>query len=135
MKNLTSSSRRQFLRQYGLNMTLALPAAIAFNKIIFSSVQAEAKAAKAKVEIPPGLVMVKPTDPTAQALGYHEDAKKVDSKKFPKRAGAEGAKQFCKTCAFYQAKDPAKDPVAACQILQNQGVYATGWCNSWAQRT
>src|SRR5262245_36350018 len=43
---------------------------------------------------------VNPKDPTAEALGYVEDAKKADTKKFPKRAGAEGAKQFCYNCMF-----------------------------------
>ena len=33
--------------------------------------------------------------PIAVALGYKADASQVDVQKYPKRAGAEGAKQFC----------------------------------------
>ncbi len=79
--------------------------------------------------------MVSEKDPTAKALGFTLDASKVDLKKWPKRAGAEGAKQFCWNCALYQAKDakdPKKDATAACLILAGKKVKATSWCNSWA---
>lgn len=79
------------------------------------------------------LEMVKESDPQAKALGYYEDSKKVDVKKWPKRAGAEGAKQFCYNCQFYQTtdKNPKATKSAPCQILAMKGVTANGWCNTW----
>ncbi|MBI3542555.1 MAG: high-potential iron-sulfur protein [Deltaproteobacteria bacterium] len=70
-------------------------------------------------------------DPMATALGYVKDAKKVDVKKFPKRAGAEGKTQFCENCQFYAKKD-AK--TGACQIFAGGLVAAKGWCNSWTKK-
>ena len=40
-------------------------------------------------------------DPTAIGLGYKHDATTVDTAKFSKRAGDEGAKQFCSNCSLY----------------------------------
>jgi len=76
---------------------------------------------------------VKENEPQAQALGYYEDAKKVDLKKWPKRAGSEGAKQFCYNCQFYQAKtaNPKAEAQAPCTIFANRDVKGMGWCNSW----
>ena len=81
------------------------------------------------------LEMVKENDPQAQALGYRADAKKVDTKKWSKRAGAEGAKQFCYNCQFFQAggKEPKSLKAAPCQILAMKGVPSGGWCNTWTQ--
>ncbi|MES2964524.1 MAG: high-potential iron-sulfur protein [Bdellovibrionota bacterium] len=73
-----------------------------------------------------------PKDPMAVQLGYVEDAAKVDKKKWPKRDGAEGAKQFCYNCMFYQSKDdPKKSKAAPCQIFAGKSVKSKGWCNSW----
>src|SRR3569833_1098750 len=49
------------------------------------------------------------SDPTAKALGYTEDASKVDKTKFP--AFKPGA--HCATCNFFQGK--ASDAYAPCQ--------------------
>jgi hypothetical protein len=112
-------SRRGFLKLTGLGLVAA-----AFSKVIAPSA--------ASAQTPPA-VALNEKDPLAQSLGYHADAKKVDVKKWPKRAGAEGAKQFCKTCQFYQAKgDPSKTAEAPCQIFAGKNVKAGGWCNSWA---
>lgn len=77
---------------------------------------------------------VSESDPLAQALGFKTDAKKVDTKKFPKRKGAEGAKQFCSTCSFFTKTD---DKTGKCTIFAAQGgiVPAGGWCNSWVSKT
>jgi len=64
------------------------------------------------------------SDPTAKALGYVEDASKVDKTKFPSyKAGA-----HCATCNFFQGK-PA-DAYAPCQIFPGKSVAAKGWCAS-----
>jgi len=80
------------------------------------------------------LPMLKEDEPQAKALGYHADASKVDTKKWSRRAGPEGAKQFCYNCQFYQAKgDPKKSDAAPCTIFPGKRVAAKGWCNSWVQ--
>jgi len=113
-------SRREFLTQVGVGVGVACLA----NQTLFNT---KAFAADETVS---------EKDPAAVALGYHSDASKVDPKKFPKRAGAEATKQFCWTCALYQAKDPKNpkaDAIAPCLALGGKKVKSTGWCNSWAQ--
>jgi hypothetical protein len=64
------------------------------------------------------------SDPTAKALGYVEDASKVDKTKFPAyKAGA-----HCATCNFFQGK--AADAYGPCQIFPGKAVAAKGWCAS-----
>jgi hypothetical protein len=64
------------------------------------------------------------SDPTAKALGYVEDAGKVDKTKFPGyKAGA-----HCATCNFYQGK--GSDEYGPCQIFPGKSVAAKGWCAS-----
>jgi hypothetical protein len=63
-------------------------------------------------------------DPTAKALGYVEDASKVDKTKFPSyKAGA-----HCATCNFFQGKP--NDPYGPCQIFPGKAAAAKGWCAS-----
>jgi len=64
------------------------------------------------------------SDPTGKALGYVEDASKVDKTKFPAyKAGA-----HCATCNFFQGK--AGDAYGPCQIFPGKAVAANGWCAS-----
>ncbi|HUI58615.1 MAG TPA: high-potential iron-sulfur protein [Steroidobacteraceae bacterium] len=64
------------------------------------------------------------SDPTAKALGYTEDAGKVDKTKFPSyKAGAR-----CATCNFYQGA--AGQAYGPCQIFPGKAVNANGWCAS-----
>ncbi|MCX2980880.1 hypothetical protein EYC98_08380 [Halieaceae bacterium IMCC14734] len=65
---------------------------------------------------------------TAVALGYLHDATQVDTNKWPKRAGAEGAKQLCNNCALYVDQG---DGWGGCSIFQNRLVAGEGWCNAW----
>jgi hypothetical protein len=67
-------------------------------------------------------------DPTAKALGYHEDAKKVDAKKFPTYA----AGQMCSTCMQFQGK--AGDAYSGCNIFAGKAVNANGWCQVWVKK-
>jgi hypothetical protein len=64
------------------------------------------------------------SDPTAKALGYVEDASKVDKTKFP--AYKPGAK--CATCNFFQGKP--SDAYGPCQIFPGKSVAGNGWCAS-----
>jgi hypothetical protein len=80
---------------------------------------------------------VKETDPQAQALGYYIDAKKVDTKKWTKRAGTDGANQFCYNCSLFQTPkgvDAKTVSSAPCPIFANKKVAGKGWCNSWAKK-
>lgn len=70
-----------------------------------------------------------PSDPTAKALGFTNDASKVDSKTYPTFKPS----QKCSTCAQYQGK--ASDATAACTIFAGKSVPAGGWCQVWAQKT
>jgi hypothetical protein len=68
----------------------------------------------------------------AQAMGYVADASKVDTAKFPKRAGDAGAEQFCHNCALYAGAADAE--FAPCSIFQNRLVAGNGWCNAWVAK-
>ena len=69
----------------------------------------------------------------AQAMGYFKDATQVDTAKFPKRAGEEGAKQFCNNCALFAGEADAE--LAPCSIFQNRNVRGLGWCNAWVAKS
>ncbi len=69
----------------------------------------------------------------ASALGFHKDAAKVDTKKWPKKAGTEGKTQTCATCQLYTL-DPAAKGQGKCAIFSNRLVPGNGWCNSWVKR-
>jgi hypothetical protein len=71
-------------------------------------------------------------DPAAKGLGYAHDATKVDVAKFPKRAGPDGANQFCHSCQLYTGK--AGDEWGPCSIFAGKLVSANGWCNTWVKK-
>jgi High potential iron-sulfur protein len=75
-----------------------------------------------------GLPALDPKDPTAQALGFVTDAKKVD-------AAANATykpNQKCGTCAQFQGK--AGDATAGCNIFAGKSVPEGGWCKVWAAK-
>jgi High potential iron-sulfur protein len=72
--------------------------------------------------------LVDEKDPQAVALGYVADAKKVDTKKFPKYA----AGQLCSNCALYQGK--ATDKQGGCPLFAGKQVAGPGWCSAWAKK-
>ncbi len=67
-------------------------------------------------------------DPIAMALGYYPVAEDVDTKRFPKRAGDAGAKQFCDNCSLYKA---VNDTHGTCSAIPGKLVAGAGWCNAW----
>ena len=71
------------------------------------------------------------SDATAQELGYKEDNTKVDTKKFPKKAGEAGKNQHCSVCTHYSAIDAKHGD---CQIFVKNTVTSNGWCNNWEQK-
>lgn len=67
-------------------------------------------------------------DAQAVALGYVADAKRTDTKKFPKFA----AGQNCANCALYQGK--ATDKAGGCPLFAGKQVAGPGWCGAWAKK-
>ncbi len=68
------------------------------------------------------------TDPSAIALGYHEDARTVDSKVFANYQPG----QLCSNCL--QLKGDAADVWRPCNIYPGKLVNANGWCRTWANK-
>jgi hypothetical protein len=69
-----------------------------------------------------------PNDPTAKALGFVNDATKVDTKTH----ATFKPDQKCGTCAQYQGKP--SDATAGCTIFAGKSVPQGGWCQVWAQK-
>jgi High potential iron-sulfur protein len=72
--------------------------------------------------------LVDEKDAQAIALGYVAEAKRVDTKKFPKFA----AGQNCANCALYQGK--ATDKAGGCPLFAGKQVAGAGWCSAWAKK-
>jgi len=68
------------------------------------------------------------TDPVAVSLGYREDTKKVDDKKYPKHT----ATQACANCQLFQGTP--KDALGGCPLFAGKQVAAEGWCSAWAKK-
>jgi len=70
-----------------------------------------------------------PSDPTAKALGYTNDAKSVDAKAFPMfKAGS-----VCSNCMQFQGK--AGDAWGPCSIFAGKQVNANGWCQVYVKKS
>jgi hypothetical protein len=68
-------------------------------------------------------------DPTAIALGYVEDATKVDAKKNPTyKAGSN-----CANC-LQSAGGLASDAWRPCNLFPNKLVNAKGWCKVYVKK-
>jgi hypothetical protein len=76
----------------------------------------------------PAVNQVQDTDPSAIALGYVSDVKKIDTKKFPQYA----AGQNCATCTLFQGT--AKDANAPCLAFGGNAVSSKGWCSAWVKK-
>lgn len=72
-------------------------------------------------------------DPMAVGVGYRNDATTVDTVRYPKRAGEEGAKQLCVNCSLYSGDKDAE--WGKCTIFSGKQVNAKGWCSVWAPKT
>ena len=67
-------------------------------------------------------------DPQATALGYKQDATKVDAAKYPKHAATDN----CGGCQLFQGKP--KEATGGCPLFAGKQVSATGWCNAWTKK-
>ncbi|PTB18012.1 High potential iron-sulfur protein [Trinickia symbiotica] len=68
------------------------------------------------------------SDPTAQALGYKEDATKVDKAKYAKYQAGE----TCSNCQLFQGK--AGDAYGPCALFGGKQVNAKGWCSGYTKK-
>ncbi len=78
----------------------------------------------AHANLPP----LSPDDPTAKALGYVEDTKKVDKAKYPNHS----PEQLCKNCNLAQAAQA--DGRHPCAIFPGKSVNGNGWCATWVKK-
>jgi heat shock protein HslJ len=67
-------------------------------------------------------------DPTAKALGYHDNAKTVDKKQFATYADG----QMCSTCLQFQGKPG--DAYGGCNIFAGKAVNSKGWCSVYVKK-
>lgn len=74
-----------------------------------------------------GLVKLTEADPTAQALHYHADAKKVDAKAFPTYK----PDQTCGNCVQLQAGTGNE---RGCNLFPGKSVNVGGWCQVWVKK-
>ena len=75
-----------------------------------------------------GLPQLSEADPTAKALGYHADAKTVDTKAFPSFKPG----QRCETC---QQLQPGTGPQRVCNLFSGKTVSVNGWCRVWVAKS
>ena len=103
---MKSNGRRQFLGKALLG-TLGLP---------LLSEPAQALVSK-----------LNPADPAAAAVGYVEDATKVDVSKFPtyKRG------QSCANCTLLRPQYIG--PYRPCKLFPKNVISVKGWCNAWVK--
>lgn len=109
MQNNDPASRRRFLK---LATTVVSAGAVA---------GALPRAARAD-----DLPHLAESDATATALGYKEDAGKVDATKYPQHK----AGQTCANCKFFQGS-AAFGP---CQLFPGKAVNGKGWCSAYAAK-
>lgn len=123
-----SLSRRSLLK----NIALAAGTAVAANAAGAATTAPAAAPAKpaAKPAAAPaaGPVKLDPKDAAAVALGYHEDSKAVDAKKFPMHK----ANQFCNNCLQIQGK--AGEAHRPCNLFPKKLVAEKGWCKVWVKK-
>jgi hypothetical protein len=69
---------------------------------------------------------VDPKDPAARALGYVENAARVDPHKFPNFISGSS----CDNCLQLEGK-PGNE-YRPCKVFQDKLVAVGGWCSAWA---
>jgi hypothetical protein len=75
------------------------------------------------------LAHVAPTDPAARALGYVEDTRMADAKKFPQYQPT----QACGNCRQFTKQEGSE--YGPCLIFPGKVVHETGWCGAYQAKT
>jgi len=111
------NSRRHFLRKLAISTPL-----------FFGARALAQDTATPAAPAAPAPIRLTEDDPVAMALGYKEDASKVDAAKYPQYK----PEQHCEGCALYTGKvGEAEGP---CTVFQNKLVHAKGWCATYAPK-
>jgi hypothetical protein len=92
------------------------------------AISAAAESAWAAAAAAKALPVLKPADPAAKALGYTEDATKVDAKANPLFKKG----QTCANC--FQWDEKTAMPQGKCKIFPGKLVKATGWCKVYVKK-
>ena len=82
--------------------------------------------------LPEGEVPVQENDVTANALGFHHDAKKTDFNLYPDRKKASSKNQICSSCAQYTK---VNEGWGKCTILNKGLVNSNGWCSAYSKKS
>jgi len=78
---------------------------------------------------PPPFVPVSEDDPLADAMGFRQDAARVDARYFPTRKLAAARTEFCGDCLLYR---PLNESWGRCVVMIPDGVVnVIGWCGRW----
>ncbi|MCT8334827.1 high-potential iron-sulfur protein [Leptospira sp. 85282-16] len=87
---------------------------------------------KISAPFPDDLHPVLESDPTAKALGFHQDAKDTDFNLYPERKEPTAKNQFCKHCVQYTQ---VNEGWGKCNIITTGLVSSKGWCSAWTKRS
>ena len=68
------------------------------------------------------------SDPTAQALGYSSDTRKVPTSKYPNHQPG----QQCSKCSLFQGA--SGNEWGPCAIFPGKSVHASGWCSAFTPK-
>jgi hypothetical protein len=92
----------------------------------------EPKKEEKLIPIPDGEKPVSENDLTAQALGFHHNAKDTDFILFPERKLPQSKNQVCLQCAQFTKLN---DGWGKCTILTSGVVSNVGWCSAWSKKS
>lgn len=96
--------------------------------LIIATIHAAALAAAARSASAQQSARLQETDTAAVALGYRQDASKVDAAKYP----AYAVGRNCGNCQLFAAK--GNEEWAPCAAVGNRQVNAKGWCVAWVKK-
>lgn len=120
-------NRKQFLKNtIVLTSTLSL---ILGESVLFGN---EKKKENQMFPLPEGEKPVSESDPTAQALGFHQNAEDTDFTLYPDRKLTKAKNQVCQHCAQFTKLN---DSWGKCNILSAGVVSNQGWCSAWAKKS
>jgi hypothetical protein len=117
---MRAQSRRTIIKYLATGISI-----FSFSRILY----AFASVVK-KIDPPAGQIPVSESDAVASAIGYHQNVKDIDFKKYPQRKAIEAQNQLCKACENYTFVNQSW---GKCQIL-NGLVASEGWCSSWTAK-
>ncbi|TGL21739.1 high-potential iron-sulfur protein [Leptospira yanagawae] len=120
-------NRKQFLlKSIVLSTTLSL---VLGESVLLGK---EKKKENPSFPLPEGTTPVAENDPTAQALGFHQNANDTDFTLFPDRKLPNAKNQICQNCSQFTK---VNDGWGKCNILSAGVVSTKGWCSAWSKKS